>query len=170
MVQTSALEASVQTLERVQQTRSNVLNFSMYSYKNVTVTTCVTYRTKRHSGYCSDCTIQVPVPPARAGCWRVCKTRAQPPRPLVRREARADVRSFSNLGLLSRSAMYESVYVEWDVDMVFEEPEAEPCLPSRSSPHRARPPSSGQPASSALANCGAGVDASAPSARRAWDS
>jgi hypothetical protein len=56
---------------------------------------------------------------------------------LVRREARADVRSFSNLGLLSRSDMYASGYVEWDVDMVFEEPEAEPCLPSSSSPDRA---------------------------------
>jgi hypothetical protein len=33
--------------------------------------------------------------------------------------------------------MFESKYVEWDVDMVFEEPEAEPCLFSRSSPHRA---------------------------------
>jgi hypothetical protein len=46
------------------------------------------------------------------------------------------VRSFSNLGLLSRSDMYDSGYVEWDVDMVFEEPEAEPCLSSRSSPNR----------------------------------
>jgi hypothetical protein len=64
-----------------------------------------------------------------------------PPRPLAPREAaRADVRSFSNLGLLSRDAMYESGYVEWDVDMVFEEPEAEHCLPSRSSPHRAARP------------------------------
>jgi hypothetical protein len=36
------------------------------------------------------------------------------------------VRAFSNIGLLSRIAiMYESRYVEWDVDMVFEEPEAE---------------------------------------------
>jgi hypothetical protein len=73
----------------------------------------------------------------------VCKTRAQPPRPLVRREARADVRSFSNLGLLSRSDMCESGYVEWDVDMVFEEPEAELCLPSRSSPNRAARPALG---------------------------
>jgi hypothetical protein len=48
----------------------------------------------------------------------VCKTRAVPPRPLARREARADVRVFSNLGLLLRIAMYESRYVEWDVDMV----------------------------------------------------
>jgi hypothetical protein len=95
-------------------------------------------------GYCSDdCTIQVPVPPARAECWRVCKTRAQPPRPPVRREARADVRSFSNLGFLSRSDMYESGYVERDVDMVFEEPEAEPCLPSRCSPNRAARPALG---------------------------
>jgi hypothetical protein len=39
------------------------------------------------------------------------------------------MRSFSNLGLLSRSAVYESGHVEWDVDMVFEEPETEPCLP-----------------------------------------
>jgi hypothetical protein len=73
----------------------------------------------------------------------VCKTRAQPPRPLVRREARADVRSFSNLGLLSRSDMYESGYVEWDVEMVFEEPDAEPCLPSCSSPNRAARPTLG---------------------------
>jgi hypothetical protein len=81
----------------------------------------------------------------------VCKARAQPP--LARREARADVlrrSSHSGLGLLSRSSamlMNESGYVEWDVDMVFEEPEAEPCLPSRSSPHprphhACRPPSS----------------------------
>jgi hypothetical protein len=55
--------------------------------------------------------------------------------------------------------MYESGYVEWDVDMVFEEPEAEPCLPSAlaQQPHSCHPPSSGQQASSALANCGAGV-------------
>jgi hypothetical protein len=72
----------------------------------------------------------------------------------------------SRIGLLSRSAMYESGYVEWDVDMVFEEPEAEPCLPSRSSPHRAvhLALGSGQPAASALANRGAGVDASARAA------
>jgi hypothetical protein len=88
-------------------------------------------------------TIQVTVPPTRAGCWRVCKTRAQPPRPPVRREARADVRLFSNLGLLSRSDVYESGYVEWDVDTVFEEPEPEPCLPSRSSPNRAARPALG---------------------------
>jgi hypothetical protein len=68
----------------------------------------------------------------------VCKTRAQRPRPLVRREARADVCSFSNLGLLSRSDIYE-----WGVDMVFEEPEAEPCLPSRSSPNRTARPALG---------------------------
>jgi hypothetical protein len=53
------------------------------------------------------------------------------------------VRSFSNLNLLSRCAMYESGYVEWDVEMVFEEPEAEPRLPSRSSPHRAARPALG---------------------------
>jgi hypothetical protein len=73
----------------------------------------------------------------------VCKTRAQQPRPFVRRKARADVRSFSNLGLLSRNTMYESGYGEWDVDMIFEEPEAEPCLPSRSSPNRAARPALG---------------------------
>jgi hypothetical protein len=70
------------------------------------------------------------------------------------------VRSFSNLGLLSRSTVYESGYFEWDVDMVFEEPEAEPCLPSRSSPNDAACPAFGQPASSAFANRGAGFAAS----------
>jgi hypothetical protein len=75
----------------------------------------------------------------------MCETQAQPPRPLSRREARAEVRSFSNLGLLPRSAsaVYESGHVKWDVDMVFEEPEAEPCLRSRSIPHHAACPALG---------------------------
>jgi hypothetical protein len=45
--------------------------------------------------------------------------------------------------VLSRSTTYEPRYVKWDVDnldMVFEEPEAESCLQSRSSPHRAARP------------------------------
>jgi hypothetical protein len=44
---------------------------------------------------------------------------------------------------LSRSAMYESGFVEWDVEMVFEEPETKPCVSSRSSPHRAARPALG---------------------------
>lgn len=56
------------------------------------------------------------------------------------------VRTFSNLGLLSRNEMYEAGFVEWDEETVFEEPDDEPATRARhssprSSPHRAaRPP------------------------------
>ncbi len=52
------------------------------------------------------------------------------------------VRSFSNLNLLSRNAMYESGFVEWDLEMIIDEPEEEPVV-LRTSPRRDPRPTSG---------------------------
>jgi hypothetical protein len=52
------------------------------------------------------------------------------------------VRSFSNLNLLLRNAMYESGCVEWDLEMIIDEPEEEPVV-SRTSPCRDSRPTSG---------------------------
>jgi len=53
------------------------------------------------------------------------------------------VRAFSNIGLLSRNAMYESGFVEWDTEMLIDEnDEDEPAhQPPRSSPRLAARPS-----------------------------
>ena len=60
------------------------------------------------------------------------------------------VRSFSNLNLLSRNAMFESGFVEWDLEMLIEEqdgepaePDCEPAEPVRRSPSRAARPAPG---------------------------
>lgn len=64
------------------------------------------------------------------------------------------VRSFSNLNLLSRNAMYESGFVEWDTEMLIDEnDEDEPAhqLP-RSSPRLAARPSAPRPSLAAPAH------------------
>ena len=59
---------------------------------------------------------------------------------LVTLRAEKQARSFSNLNVLRRNAMYQSGFIEWDVEMLIEEPDGEPAEPVRSIPPRAARP------------------------------
>ena len=60
---------------------------------------------------------------------------------MVTLRAEKQARSFSNLNVLRRNAMYQSGFIEWDVEMLIEESDGEPAEPVRSIPPRAvRPP------------------------------
>ena len=62
---------------------------------------------------------------------------------MVTLRAEKQARSFSNLNVLRRNAMYQSGFIEWDVEMLIEESDGEPAEPVRSIPPRAARPAPG---------------------------